>query len=348
MAQIDLQDVTFTYPGTDVPVIDALSVTIDSGEAHALLGASGAGKTTLLNLLSGLLHPTQGRILFDGEDVSALPGRARKVAQVFQFPVLYESLNVRRNVEFPLTQLGMAGDEMASRVDYIVDELEIGALLGAKPPALSLFEKQLVALAKALVRPDISVVLLDEPLTAVEPRIKWRLRQALRRVKQDLGVTMIYVTHDQTEALTFADRVSVLTADGILQTDTPEEIYNNPCHEFVGHFIGSPGMNFVDTGLELPGDMELAGVDRVGFRPEWVSFEAPQAPLRGVVEHVKAEGARGGEEFGITKVRLDAHTTVQLRGPLTAQPGQALNFSLTKAVLFSAQRQVGVYAASAQ
>ncbi|MEM7101287.1 MAG: ABC transporter ATP-binding protein, partial [Pseudomonadota bacterium] len=238
MADIELNNLTFTYPGSTEPVIDNLSLHIPAGESHALLGASGAGKTTLLNLLSGIEHPQSGTVLFDGQDVTQLGGRDRKVAQVFQFPVLYESLNVSANISFPLQNLNLGRQEIVERVRYIAQELNISELLDRSPQSLSLFEKQLVAVAKALVRPDLSVVLLDEPLTAVEPKIKWQLRRALRNVKRDLGVTMIYVTHDQTEALTFADRVSVLTAEGILQTDTPEQIYHNPTHEFVGHFIG--------------------------------------------------------------------------------------------------------------
>ena len=348
MAGITLKDVSFVYPGTSTPVLEDLNLTIKPGQAHALLGASGAGKTTLLNILSGLLTPTSGQVRFDDLDVSAVPGRARKVAQVFQFPVLYESLDVQSNVEFPLSQLKLPKAELAERVAYIAAELEIESLLTRRIADLSLFEKQLVAVAKALVRPDISVVLLDEPLTAVEPRIKWRLRQALRRVKQDLGVTMVYVTHDQTEALTFADEVSVLTADGILQTDTPEQIYNSPSHEFVGHFIGSPGMNFIDTeqtdhGLYLPG-VALDGVDRIGFRPEWVDVETP-GPLTGRVEHVKAEAIQSGQQYGLIKLQLASGDQVQLRGPLLCDPGVQLSCSINRAILFKDEIQVDIYAA---
>ena len=347
MASIELKILSFTYPGTAEAVLQNLNLVIDAGQAHALLGASGAGKTTLLNILSGLLKPTAGQILFDGVDVSTLPGRERKVAQVFQFPVLYESLNVQQNIEFPLTQLNMSAEEVAERVKYITAELDIAPLLQSSIANLSLFEKQLVAVAKALVRPDISVVLLDEPLTAVEPRIKWRLRQALRRVKQDLGVTMVYVTHDQTEALTFADQVSVLTAAGILQSNSPEEIYNSPTHEFVGHFIGSPGMNFLEAGtqVQLPG-VDMSDVDRIGFRPEWVDL-GESGQLLGTVDHVKAEAVHAGQEYGLIKLALKGGSLVQLRGPITCQPGSQLSCSIRRAILFKSEQQVGVYAAPA-
>ena len=342
MAQLELQDVSFTYPGAERPVINKLSLTINTGEAHALLGASGAGKTTLLNLLSGLLAPTSGRIRFDDRDVSMLRGRARKVAQVFQFPVLYESLRVYDNIAFPLRQLKLSAADIKQRVAYIAEELEIEPLLQQRPVQLSLFEKQLVAVAKALVRPDISVVLLDEPLTAVEPRIKWRLRQALRRVKRDLGVTMVYVTHDQTEALTFAEQVSVLTQDGILQTDSPEDIYQSPQHQFVGHFIGSPGMNFVPAHV-LDGlyDLQNTAADTIGFRPEWIQPD-PMGAISGEVQHVKAEGARGGVRFGLIRILVGEYSLL-VRGPLEKMVGERFSFGLSRAIQFAAGHQVGVY-----
>ena len=225
MARIILSDVGFRYPNATQDTLSGLNLDIANGEAHALLGASGAGKTTLLNVLSGLLTPTSGQLLLDGRDVSQLAGRARNVAQVFQFPVLYPSLTVAENLAFPLRTRGADAAKIRDRVDYLCDELSISELRDRKPRALSLFEKQLVAVGKALVLEDVSLVLLDEPLTAVQPKIKWQLRQTLRKVQRDLGVTMIYVTHDQTEALTFADRVSILTDGGILQTGTPAEVY---------------------------------------------------------------------------------------------------------------------------
>ena len=215
---------------------------ISHGEAFSLLGASGAGKTTLLNLLSGILQPTQGRIFFDDVEVTGLPGRDRHLSQVFQFPVLYQSMTVRENLAFPLTTRGsrMSRVDIEARVKAVADELNIGAILKRSAKGISLFEKQLVAIGRALIRPDVSMVLLDEPLTAVEPSVKWRLRQTLKQAQQDLGVTMVYVTHDQTEALTFAERVAVLANGYILQTGTPDDVYQNPAHEFVGHFWAVP------------------------------------------------------------------------------------------------------------
>ncbi len=252
---------------------------------------------------------------------------------MFQFPVLYDAMSVADNLAFPLRNAGLPAREIAQRTDYVADELELQALLGRRVSGLSLFEKQLVAVGKALARPDVALVLLDEPLTAVEPRIKWRLRQTLRRVQADLGVTMVYVTHDQTEALTFADRVSVLTAQGILQTGSPQDIYAEPAHEFVGHFVGSPGMNFVPAdALGLQGQ-------RAGFRPEWVDV-VDDAALRGVVVGLRPQGTRQGGAHGITSVRT-VHGDIHVRGPLRAAAGAELSLRVRRYVLFEDQLRVG-------
>jgi len=338
MAHITLDDVAYRYPGSDEDVLTALHLEVANGEAHALLGASGSGKTTLLNLLSGILTPSAGRVLFNGVDVSTLPGKARNITQVFQFPVLYESLSVADNLAFPLRVRKFDAAVVAERVAYISKELAIGAIQSAKPRALTLVEKQMVAVGKALVRPDVSVVLLDEPLTAVEPKVKWRLRQTLRKVQADLGVTMIYVTHDQTEALTFADRVSVLAADGILQTDTPRTVYESPSHEFVGHFVGSPGMNFVPAHA-----LGVHGCERVGFRPEWASLR-DDGPLRGVVSRTRMQGTRDGRPFGLVTLTtrfgpLVVRTAMADESLLQAQ-GQELGLRVHRYVGFHGQRRV--------
>ncbi len=328
MARVELDKLTFAYPGADEAVLEDINLTIENGEAHALLGASGAGKTTLLNLLSGLLVPTSGSISFDGRDVSRQPGRERKVAQVFQFPVLYESLSVEDNLAFPLRKSGMTPDQIEVRVGEIADELEISGIRNRRSTQLSLFEKQLVAVGKALVRPDVSLVLLDEPLTAVEPRVKWQLRQTLKKVQADLDVTMVYVTHDQTEALTFADRVTVLTVDGVLQTGTPEEIYATPQHEFVGHFVGSPGMNFLPNHV-----VDEAHGDKIGFRPEWVQLSGTGV-VEGQVVRTRALSSQEGQPYGITTVATD-HGEINVRGTLSAEEGATTGLKVDQYVVFA-------------
>jgi glycerol transport system ATP-binding protein len=334
MARITLNDVGFRYPNATQDTLSSLNLDIANGEAHALLGASGAGKTTLLNLLSGLLTPTSGQLLLDGRDVSQLAGRARNVAQVFQFPVLYPSLTVAENLAFPLRTRGADATKIADRVDYLCDELSISELRGRKPRALSLFEKQLVAVGKALVLEDVSLVLLDEPLTAVQPKIKWRLRQTLRKVQRDLGVTMIYVTHDQTEALTFADRVSILTDGGILQTGTPAEVYQAPEHEFVGHFVGSPGMNFLPNSA-----LGVSAGERLGFRPEWAVLD-DSGPVQGVVTRTLIQGTRDSEPYGLVTLATE-YGELLVRGATNRRVGESTALRVHRYVAFTNQQRVG-------
>ena len=344
MATICLDKLGFRYPGASADTLSDLNLTIADGEAHALLGASGAGKTTLLNILSGLLAPTSGALRFDDKDVSQLAGRERNVAQVFQFPVLYESLSVADNLAFPLRTRGAPAGLIAERRDHIVSELELRDILEHKPRNLSLFQKQLVAVGKALIRPDVSMVLLDEPLTAVEPKIKWQLRQTLRRVQADLKVTMVYVTHDQTEALTFAENVSVLASGSILQTGTPEQVYAEPLHEFVGHFVGSPGMNFLPAG-----SLGVTDAQRVGFRPEWGrivsatdSVQRPQGGLQGTLRRLRIEGTQGGRPTGLVTVETP-EGEVAVRGALpdnVPRPGDALQVQVDRCIAYEQQLMV--------
>lgn len=334
MAQITLENIRFRYPGADRDTLSRLRLDIADGEAHALLGASGAGKTTLLNLLSGLLSPSGGKLLFDGQDVSRVSARDRNVAQVFQFPVLYESLSVAENLAFPLKARSASATETAERIDYICDELAISELRERKPSSLSLFEKQLVAVGKALVRDDVSLVLLDEPLTAVAPTVKWRLRQTLRKVHAELAVTMIYVTHDQTEALTFADRVSLMTDGGIVQTGTPSEIYEAPNHEFVGHFVGSPGMNFVPNSA-----LGVSMGERLGFRPEWAVLD-DRGPVQGVVTRTRIQGTRDGAPYGVLTLATE-HGDLSIRGTANVEVGKKTALRVQRYVAFSCQQKVG-------
>jgi glycerol transport system ATP-binding protein len=334
MAEVSLRGLGFRYPRADTDTLVGLDLDIPSGEAHALLGGSGAGKTTLLNLLSGLLVPSAGEVRFGGRDVSRVRPRDRGVAQVFQFPVLYDSLPVADLLALPLRNRGWRRADAARRATEIAQRLEIDALLGRRAGSLSLFNKQLVSIARALVRPDIALVLLDEPLTAVQPSTKWRLRRALRSLHRELGATMIYVTHDQTEALTFADRVSVMHDGCILQTGAPETLYEQPVHEHVAHFIGSPGMNLVrgearDGRLWLGGEALTTtdltpGPCTIGFRPEWATVE-PETGVgsgpRGRVHSVRVLGMEGRRPMGIVGT-IVGELTLATRQVIDVAPGQ--------------------------
>ena len=331
MAEVQLQNVTYAYPGAAAPVFSALNLTVPAGQAHALLGASGTGKSTLLSLLSGLLRPSAGCVKFDGKDMTRVEPAARGVAQVFQFPVLYESLSLAGNIGFPLRNRGFGAAEIDARVR------EIAALVGIedlrrRPAALSLYEKQLVAIAKALIRPHIDLVLLDEPLTAVAPGIKWRLRQTLKDAQRSLGVTMVYVTHDQTEALTFADEVSVLGEAGIVQTASPQALYDEPAHKYVGHFVGSPGMNFLPAALVDPArwaaDVEL------GFRPDWARVaQRGAAPLAGTVVGVRHQGMREGRAIGLLSLDVQGHR-VHVNGFTDVAPQSEISVELARWLIF--------------
>ncbi len=217
------------------------------GQAYALLGPSGCGKTTLLNIISGLVIPSEGRLLFDDRDVTRLATEQRNIAQVFQFPVIYDTMTVAENLAFPLRNRKMPKREIDARVAEISDMLDLGPVLGKRARGLTADAKQKISLGRGLVRRDVSAVLFDEPLTVIDPALKWDLRSKLKKVHQALDLLMIYVTHDQVEALTFADQVVVMNDGEAVQIGTPAELFDRPAHRFVGYFIGSPGMNFVDA-----------------------------------------------------------------------------------------------------
>ncbi|WP_414472010.1 ABC transporter ATP-binding protein [Microvirga sp. M2] len=220
------------------------------GGAYALLGPSGCGKTTLLNIISGLVRPTRGRILFDDRDVTDLPTEARNIAQVFQFPVVYDTMTVRENLAFPLKNRRVPRDRTARRVEEIAHLLDLAPVLDRKASNLTADMKQKISLGRGLVRSDVAAILFDEPLTVIDPHLKWQLRSTLKEIHRALDITMIYVTHDQTEALTFADKVVVMHDGAVVQTGTPDELFARPAHTFVGHFIGSPGMNVLPCRVE--------------------------------------------------------------------------------------------------
>lgn len=351
MAEVRLRDVTHRYAGAGTDTLTGVDLTIAAGEAHALLGGSGAGKTTLVNLLSGLAQPAAGEVLFDGVDVSAVPPRDRRVAQVFQFPVLYQSMAVIDMLAFPLRNRGWRRRAARQRAEEIAGRLELSGVLDKRAAALSLFQKQLVGIGRALVRPDIALVLLDEPLTAVEPATKWQLRRVIRTIAQELGATMVYVTHDQTEAMTFADRISVVHAGGVLQTGSPEALYELPDHEHVAHFIGSPGMNLL-AGTVHDGSARVAGrvlADAadvepgpctVGFRPEWARLDA-DAHGSALVSNTRVLGVRGHRPVGIVTAELDGQI-LRTRQAIDLEPGQraVLTVAEGRRVLFRDGRRI--------
>ena len=284
MSRIDL-DLAHSYkpnPKEDADyALLPLKMSFEDGGAYALLGPSGCGKTTMLNIMSGLLVPSHGSVQFDGQDMTRATPQQRNIAQVFQFPVIYDTMTVAENLAFPLKNRKVPAHQIQARVGQIAEMLEMSHQLDMRAAGLSADQKQKISLGRGLVRPDVSAVLFDEPLTVIDPHLKWQLRRKLKQIHHELKLTLIYVTHDQVEALTFADQVVVMTRGKVVQMGTPEALFEQPAHTFVGHFIGSPGMNFLPAnvadgglsvgGLGLSADRELpAGEIKLGIRPEYL------------------------------------------------------------------------------
>ncbi len=254
MARITLDNLAHAYmpdPASDADyALRRMDHVWEDGGAYALLGPSGCGKTTLLNIISGLLTPSEGRVLFDGEDVTDLEPQARNIAQVFQFPVIYDTMTVADNLAFPLRNRGMDEGAVHKRVAEIADLLELTPDLKRRARGLTADAKQKISLGRGLVRSDVAAILFDEPLTVIDPQVKFQLRRKLREIHEEFRLTLVYVTHDQNEALTFADQVAVMYEGQVVQLGTPQELFETPAHTFVGYFIGSPGMNFLDCRIE--------------------------------------------------------------------------------------------------
>jgi glycerol transport system ATP-binding protein len=314
MARIELHEIAHSYlrnPKEDADyALKRIHNVWNDGAACALLGPSGCGKTTLLNIISGLLTPTKGRVLYDGKDVTHLPPQKRNIAQVFQFPVLYDTMTVFDNLAFPLRNRGLEESDVTERVREVAEILDLTPFLKKRAAGLGADAKQKISLGRGLVRSDVAAILFDEPLTVIDPNLKWHLRRKLKEIHEQLKLTMIYVTHDQVEALTFADQVVLMYEGEIVQIGTPEELVENPLHKFVGYFIGSPGMNFLPCtiegqnarveGVTIPLEPQIAahgaqagGELELGIRPNYLQVHA--APVEGgipvTVKSVEDQGS---------------------------------------------------------
>ncbi len=260
----------------------------EQGGAYALLGPSGCGKSTLLNIISGLLSPSEGKVFFDGIEVNHIPPEERNIAQVFQFPVIYDSMTVYDNLAFPLRNMKVSEAKVRAKVNEVAEILELHPVLAKKAKNLTADEKQKVSMGRGLVRDNVSAILFDEPLTVIDPHLKWKLRRKLKQIHEQFNITMVYVTHDQLEASTFADKIAVMYGGQIVQFGTPRELFEEPNHTFVGYFIGSPGMNLIEVersengvsfdGIEVPlshsmknflADIPSNNI-KIGIRPEFI------------------------------------------------------------------------------
>ncbi|KUM26314.1 ABC transporter ATP-binding protein [Mesorhizobium loti] len=305
MARVDLDHIRHSYlasPRSEQDyALKEVHHTFDDGGAYALLGPSGCGKTTLLNIISGLIHPSQGRLLFNDRDVTELSTQERNIAQVFQFPVIYDTMTVYDNLAFPLRNRGVPEADVDRKVKEILDMTGLADRAGKRARGLTADQKQKISLGRGLVRSDVNAILFDEPLTVIDPHMKWVLRSQLKQLHRRFGYTMVYVTHDQTEALTFADQVVVMYEGGIVQIGKPADLFSRPKHIFVGYFIGSPGMNVLPVAvegrmarigaqaIELPGvPAAPSGAMQLGIRPEFVRVGKKGMPV--VVRRVEDVG----------------------------------------------------------
>ena len=297
MANITLKDIAHSYTGASKNPEDyalkTLNLTWRDGGAYALLGPSGCGKTTLLNIISGLLIPTKGEVRFNDDNVTRLPTEQRNIAQIFQFPVIYDTMTVYENLAFPLKNRGRTAKEIEPRVVELAQMLGLSENLHTKAQHLTADAKQKISLGRGLIRQSVNAILFDEPLTVIDPQLKWEIRSQLKYLHKQFGFTMIYVTHDQTEALTFADEVIVMYEGEIVQVGTPEALFERPAHTFVGYFIGSPGMNIaacelkndriVVEGCEIKLENSYSAQNKndkieVGIRPEHLHLTAAESP----------------------------------------------------------------------
>ena len=291
MARIELKNLAHNYapevPGSSYALYPFNHVWEDGG-AYALLGPSGCGKTTMLNIMSGLVRPSEGRVMFDDRDVTEVSTANRNIAQVFQFPVIYQTMSVYDNLAFPLRCRKMSKGDIDRRVKEVSELLNLTKDLRRPARKLTAVAKQLISLGRGLVRNDVTALLMDEPLTVVDPDLKWQLRRKLKEINERYRVTLIYVTHDQNEAMTFASKVVVMNQGRVVQVGTPQELFENPEHTFVGYFIGSPAMNLIPCklsdqgvairgqevalphakGIQLPSNATL----ELGIRPEFLKI----------------------------------------------------------------------------
>ena len=332
-----------------VSVLRDLNLDIGQGEFLVLLGSSGCGKSTLLNCIAGLLEPTEGAIHINGQNVTWAEPADRGIGMVFQSYALYPQMTVEGNLTFGLKNARMPREEIKQRVARAAEVLQIEPLVKRKPAALSGGQRQRVAIGRALVR-DVDVFLFDEPLSNLDAKLRADLRVEIKRLHQRLKNTMIYVTHDQVEAMTLADRIAIMKGGVVMQLDTPGVIYNKPANKYVADFIGSPSMNFFDTTLETTGgprvniagrEVSLEGYEFTrpgvsgdvwfGIRPEHiVSGEmADTAPARFEVNAELVEPM--GAETLIWATLGGAPLRFRVDGHLTVAPGETIRIGFDPA-----------------
>ncbi|NEU55554.1 ABC transporter ATP-binding protein [Halorussus sp. MSC15.2] len=354
MATIDIDDLRKEFEidgGSLLTAVDDVDLTVEDGEFLVLVGPSGCGKTTTLRCVAGLEEVTDGAIRFDGEDVTDQRARDRDVAMVFQNYALYPHMNVRKNLGFGLKLSSKRSSaEIRERVEEVAEMLGITDLLGKRPRDLSGGQQQRVALGRAIIR-EPEVFLMDEPLSNLDAKLRSEMRTELQELQQDLDVTTMYVTHDQTEAMAMGDRIAIMNEGRLQQVGTAEEVYGDPTNEFVAKFIGSPSINLFtadvsDGTLHGPGDFTyvlddpswVAGRDRVrvGVRPEdiYLVESGGNAAEASVVEPM------GNENFLYADF-ADSELTARIASELRPTPGETVRFDFEETALYLFDPETG-------
>lgn len=321
MSRIEIVGLTQQFK--DHRAVDNIDLTIEDGDFVVLLGPSGCGKTTLLRMIAGLLAPTSGQILIDGQDVTHLPAKKRNLAMVFQSYALYPHLSVEKNLAFPLNVLKVSKEEKRERVLGAARALGLESLLHRKPRELSGGQRQRVAVGRALVR-EPSAYLMDEPLSNLDAKLRTNTRQELSELHDRLSATFVYVTHDQVEAMTMATKIVILNGGRIEQIGTPEQVYDAPASIFVAGFVGSPPMNLLDGSLSTrDGHVQATALGTtsrlwpgtcpehkvtIGFRAEHLRLEEAETGavrIDGVIHQIEN---LGGEQ--VAYIKVGDHTVV--------------------------------------
>ncbi len=359
MSEVELKGVKKLYGA--VEAITMLDLSVEKGEFCALLGPSGCGKSTLLRMIAGLEVVTQGSIWIDGVDVTNVPPAKRRIAMVFQSYALYPHMTVRQNIGFSLRVAKEPKDVMERRTLEVARMLQLEELLDRRPAQLSGGQRQRVAIGRALVR-EPQVFLFDEPLSNLDAMLRVQMRVEIAKLHQDLKATMIYVTHDQVEAMTLADKIVVLEAGIIRQIGTPMDLYRKPANKFVAAFIGSPTMNFlsaaarsaegVDAVLDLPGGGEVKLKTRgalddqsrsaleLGIRPEHITLSSPDDPRANIGGTVQILEHLGNSTIMYVDTKA-GQIVVQDDGESKVQAGENVGviFDAAHAHLFAANQQ---------
>ena len=334
MSGIVLRNIRKSYP-SGPQILHGIDMTIEPGEFIVIVGPSGCGKSTLLRLVAGLEACTEGDIVIDGQRANDLPPQDRDIAMIFQNYALYPHMTVRENIAFGLELRGMPKRERNARAEAVAKTLQLDPYLDRKPGALSGGQRQRVAMGRAMAR-NTSTFLMDEPLSNLDNALRVAMRTEIKQLHRQLGATIIYVTHDQTEALSLADRVAVFKDGHLLQFDTPEAIYDRPANQFVAGFLGAPAINFVD-GERLEGLGQGTQIV-AGFRPETLAAHSQEPAGRAWPAKALLSEMTGADAILHCETPAGRLTLSIARKDLPADPDNFwVSYALEDALLFDAR-----------